>query len=56
MKKLINATDTVLSESLDGFAAVHAELVSLGEDRKFVRRKRSEARQGRTDLRRRVWT
>ncbi len=39
MKKLINATDTVLSESLDGFAAVHADLVTLGEDRKFVRRK-----------------
>ena len=39
MKKLINSTETVLSESLDGFAAAHAGLVVLGEDRKFVRRK-----------------
>ena len=39
MKKLINATDDVLAESLDGFAAVHADLVSLGEERKFVRRR-----------------
>ena len=38
MKKLINATETVLAESLDGFAAAHAGLVTLGEDRKFVRR------------------
>ncbi|QIG48542.1 dihydroxyacetone kinase subunit DhaK [Nordella sp. HKS 07] len=39
MKKLINAVDDVLTESLDGFAAAHADLVSLGEDRKFIRRK-----------------
>ena len=39
MKKLINSVDTVLSESLDGFAAAHADLVILGEDRKFVRRR-----------------
>ena len=39
MKKLINATETVLAESLDGFAAAHADLVVLGEDRKFVRRR-----------------
>ena len=39
MKKLINSVDTVLSESLDGFAAAHADLVTLGEDRKFVRRR-----------------
>ena len=38
MKKLINAVDTVLAESLDGFAAAHADLVMLGEDRRFVRR------------------
>jgi dihydroxyacetone kinase-like protein len=38
MKKLINATDTVLAESLDGFAAAHADIVSLGAERKFVRR------------------
>ena len=39
MKKLINATDAILAESLDGFAAAHADIVSLGEDRKFVRRR-----------------
>jgi dihydroxyacetone kinase-like protein len=39
MKKLINAVDDVLAESLDGFAAVHADLVVLAEDRKFVRRR-----------------
>jgi phosphoenolpyruvate---glycerone phosphotransferase subunit DhaK len=38
MKKLINAPETVLAESLDGFAAAHADLVVLGEGRKFVRR------------------
>ena len=32
MKKLINATDTALAESLDGFAASHADIVILGED------------------------
>src|SRR3954471_13391736 len=39
MKKLINAVDTILSESLDGFAAAHADIVTLGSDRLFVRRK-----------------
>lgn len=39
MKKLINATDNVLAESLDGFAAAHADIVTLGDDRKFVQRK-----------------
>jgi phosphoenolpyruvate---glycerone phosphotransferase subunit DhaK len=38
MKKLINAPETVLAESLDGFAAAHADLVLLGEGRKFLRR------------------
>ena len=38
MKKLVNAIDTILSESLDGFAAAHAGLVALGPERKFVRR------------------
>jgi dihydroxyacetone kinase-like protein len=40
MKKIINAIDTILSESLDGFAAAHAGLVTLGPERKFVRRVR----------------
>src|SRR5262245_8912404 len=39
MKKLINATDAVLSERLDGFAAAHADIVTLGVERKFVQRK-----------------
>jgi dihydroxyacetone kinase-like protein len=39
MKKLINAVDDVLAESLDGFAAAHADIVSLGPERKFVRRR-----------------
>src|SRR5215510_594127 len=39
MKKLINSPDTVLAESLDGFAAAHADIVVLGEGRQFVRRR-----------------
>src|SRR5262245_5382026 len=39
MKKLINSPDTVLAESLDGFAAAHADIVVLGGGRKFVRRR-----------------
>ncbi|MCP3417139.1 dihydroxyacetone kinase subunit DhaK [Bradyrhizobium brasilense] len=39
MKKFINAVDNVLAESLDGFAAAHADLVMLGPERKFVRRR-----------------
>jgi phosphoenolpyruvate---glycerone phosphotransferase subunit DhaK len=39
MKKLMNAVDTILAESLDGFAASHADIVVLGPDRKFVRRR-----------------
>ena len=38
MKKLINDVATVLTESLDGFVAAHADLVTLGEDHKFVLR------------------
>ena len=39
MKKFLNSTDTLLAESLDGFAAAHADIVVLGEERKFVRRR-----------------
>lgn len=39
MKKLLNSVDTMLIESLDGFAAAHADLVVLGDDHKFVRRR-----------------
>jgi dihydroxyacetone kinase-like protein len=40
VKKLINAPATILAESLDGFAAAHADIVTLGDERKFVRRAR----------------
>ena len=39
MKKLINHVDTALAESLDGFAAAHADIVTLGAARQFVRRR-----------------
>ncbi len=39
MKKLINHVDTVLVESLDGFAAAHSDIVTLGAARQFVRRR-----------------
>jgi len=42
MKKLINHIDTVLAESLDGFAAAHADIVTLGAEREFVRRKQTQ--------------
>lgn len=38
MKKLINKVGSILTESLDGFAAAHAGLVILGPERKYVRR------------------
>jgi dihydroxyacetone kinase-like protein len=39
VKKLINQVDTILTESLDGFCAAHRDLVVLGADHKFVRRR-----------------
>src|SRR2546429_6014677 len=39
MKKLINTPDLMLAESLAGFAAAHADIVALGADHKFVRRR-----------------
>ena len=39
MKKLINTPDLMLAESLAGFAAAHADIVSLGAEHKFVRRR-----------------
>src|SRR5689334_13975155 len=38
MKKFINTPDTMLAESLDGFAAAHADILTPGPGRKFVRR------------------
>src|SRR5436189_6335922 len=40
MKKLINAVDGVLEESLNGFCEAHSDIVALGEEGKFVRRAR----------------
>lgn len=48
MKKLMNGADAILSESLDGFAAAHADIVELGAERKFVRRR--HLRQGKVAL------
>jgi len=42
MKNLMNEVDNVLAESLDGFAAAHADIVVLSPEREFVRRKRSK--------------
>src|SRR5437868_9321091 len=39
MKKLINTPNLMLSASLAGFAAAHADIVSLGAEHKFVRRR-----------------
>ncbi|MER9230538.1 dihydroxyacetone kinase subunit DhaK [Mesorhizobium sp. M0622] len=39
MKKFLNSVDTVLTESLDGFVAAHADILALGDEHKFVRRK-----------------
>jgi dihydroxyacetone kinase-like protein len=39
MKKFLNSVDTMLAESLDGFAAAHSDIVVLGAERKFVRRR-----------------
>jgi dihydroxyacetone kinase-like protein len=43
MKKLINHVDSVLAESLEGFAAAHADIVTLGPDYQFVRRREIKA-------------
>ena len=53
MKKFMNEPDTLLAESLDGFAAAHAGLVVIGPENKFVRRARLGARQSGPDFRRR---
>ncbi|MEQ1901199.1 MAG: dihydroxyacetone kinase subunit DhaK [Devosia sp.] len=43
MKKLMNGVETMLTESLDGFVAAHADIVVLGDEHKFVRRKHLSA-------------
>ena len=44
MKKLINHVDTVLTESLEGFATAHSDIIALGVGRQFVRRKTTKPR------------
>ena len=39
MKKFVNSVETMLAESLDGFAAAHPDIVALGAERKFVMRR-----------------
>jgi dihydroxyacetone kinase-like protein len=39
MKKFVNSPDTLLAESLEGFAAAHSDIVVLGPERKFLRRR-----------------
>jgi dihydroxyacetone kinase-like protein len=39
----INSVDAMLAESLDGFAAAHRDIVALGPERKFVRRRSPRA-------------
>ena len=39
MKKFINQVDRILTESLDGFCAAHADILLLGQEHKFVRRR-----------------
>src|SRR5438132_11322887 len=39
MKKLINTPELMLAECLGGFAAAHADIVSLGAEHQFVRRR-----------------
>ena len=42
MKNFMNRVDTVLEESLDGFAAAHADIIVLGDDYEFIRRKKPQ--------------
>jgi dihydroxyacetone kinase-like protein len=39
MKKFINSVDDFLAESLDGFAAAHGDIIAIGPERKYVRRR-----------------
>ena len=43
MKNFINRVDSVLEESLDGFTAAHSDIVVLGQDYEFIRRKNVKA-------------
>ena len=54
MKKLINAVDAVLTESLRGFGAAHADIVAVSLEPKLVTRRDAAPRQGGADLGRRL--
>ena len=43
MKKLINSVETVLSESLEGLAAAHSDILTLDPEHRFVRRRQLKA-------------
>ncbi|MFM7505632.1 MAG: dihydroxyacetone kinase subunit DhaK [Rubrivivax sp.] len=43
MKKFVNAVEQLIPQSLAGFAAAHADIVELGAEGKFVRRRRLQA-------------
>ena len=43
MKKLINSVETVLSESLEGLAAAHSDILMLDPEHRFVRRRQLKA-------------
>src|SRR6516165_6755309 len=49
MKKFMNSADRLLTESLGGFAAAHADIVALNENPAFVRRT-GATRQGKVAL------
>ena len=39
MKRIMNAAETLVAESLDGFVRAHQEQLVFGQDRKFIRRR-----------------
>src|SRR5215216_5412482 len=43
MKKLINAAENLVSESLAGFCAAHSDIVRMGEQAPFVQRRNSKS-------------
>ncbi|CAN7423763.1 dihydroxyacetone kinase subunit DhaK [Rhizobium sp. LjRoot254] len=43
MKKFMNSVDTILTESLHGFAAAHADILTLDPSGKFIQRKALKA-------------
>jgi len=46
MKKFMNSTETMLRESLSGFALCHRDLVAPDRDVRFVRRRQGDLGRG----------